>query len=73
MRNAALIALGAMFGSINCAAKMPSMSAFTLMSPSPRVTGTIKTKTRLTAGSRQSRTNCSRPPSPRSAGIGSAN
>ena len=61
MRKAALIALGAMSGSISCAAKMPSISAFTLMSPSPSVTGTIRTNTRLTAGSRQSRTNCRRP------------
>ena len=36
MRKAALIALSAMSGSINCAAK-PSISAFTLMSPSPSV------------------------------------
>ena len=64
------MALGAMFGSISCAAKIPSMSALTLMRPSPSVTGIIRTKTRLTAGSRQSKTNWIRPPRPRSQGTG---
>ncbi len=42
------------------------------MSPSPIVTGIISTKTRRTAGSRQSITSPSRPSRPRSHGSGSS-
>jgi hypothetical protein len=68
-----LIALGAIWGSISWAAKIASMSALTLISPSASVTGNISTKTRRTAGSRQSSTSCSRPGSRRSHGSGSTN
>ena len=51
-------------------AKNVSITALTLISPSPSVTGTISTNTRFTAGSRQSSARRSRPSRPRSHGIG---
>ena len=57
-------------GSITRDAKNMSMTAFTLISPSPSVTGTMFTKTRFTAGSRQSITRRSRSSRPRSHGSG---
>ena len=51
-------------------AKNMSITAFTLISPSPSVTGTMFTKTALTAGSRQSSTRRSRSSRPRSHGSG---
>ena len=63
--------VGASSGSISRDAKIESTSRLKLISPSPIVTGIIRTKTRLTAGSRQSIRNCSRPSSPRSQGTGS--
>ena len=53
-------------------AKNVSITALTLIRPRPSVTGTIRTKTRLTAGSRQSITICRWPSRPRSHGIGSS-
>jgi hypothetical protein len=43
-----------------------------LISPIPSVTGSIRTKTCVTAGSRQSSATRRRPSSPRSHGIGSS-
>ena len=54
-------------------AKNVSISALTLIRPSPSVTGSISLKTRLTAGSRQSITTLQAAvPSPRSHGSGSS-
>ena len=51
-------------------AKNVSITALTLISPSPSVTGTMFTNTRFTAGSRQSSTSRSRSSRPRSHGSG---
>ena len=56
MRKALSIAVGARFGSISREAKIESTTRLKLIRPSPIVTGTISVKTRLIAGSRQSRT-----------------
>ena len=55
---------------MNREAKKVSISALTLISPSPSVTGTISLRTRQTAGSCQSISTCRRPSSPRSQGSG---
>ena len=73
MRNALSIALGASLGSISRDAKNVPITALTLIRPSPSVTGSISTKTRFTAGSRESSARRSRPSSPRSQGSGSSN
>ncbi len=66
------IAAGASCGSIRRDAKKVSTTALTLISPSPRVTGSISLSVRQTAGSRQSITTCRRPSLPRSHGTGSS-
>ena len=70
-RNALSIAAGARFPSIRRDANNVSTTAFTLISPSPSVTGIISLKVCATAGSRQSITIRSRSSLPRSHGIGS--
>jgi hypothetical protein len=72
MRKALSIAVGASSGSIRREAKIESITRLKLIRPRPMVTGTISTKTRRTAGSRQSSTKCRRPSSPRSQGTGSS-
>ena len=70
MRNAFSIAAGASSGSTSRDAKSMFTKMLTLISPSVSVTGSISTKKRLTAGSRQSSTARSRPSRPRSQGTG---
>ena len=70
MRNAFSIAVGASSGSTRRDAKTMFTKMLRLMSPSVSVTGSIRTKKRLTAGSRQSITRCSRPSRRRSQGTG---
>jgi hypothetical protein len=72
MRKALSIAFGAIVGSIHFAATTVPITAFTLISPSPSITGPISLKTCFTAGSRTSRASRSRPSSPRSQGSGSS-
>ena len=55
---------------MNRDAKKVSITALTLISPRPSVTGSISLNTRATAGSRQSSTSWSWPSRPRSQGIG---
>ena len=64
MRNAASIAAGESVGSIRRAAKTVPITWLKLISPSPSVTGSISTNTRLTMGSRQSSASRSRPSRP---------
>ena len=73
MRNALSIAFGAIVGSISFEAKKVPITAFTLIRPSPSITGPISLKTCFTAGSRMSNASRSRPSSPRSQGSGSRN
>ena len=73
MRKAASIALGERSGSMYRAAKKVPITAAKLMRPRPSVTGSISTKTRFTAGSRQSIATRSRPSSPVSQGKGRSN
>ena len=61
-----------MFGSRKRDAKSVSITALTLISPSPSVTGIISLNVCATAGSRQSITRRSRSSRPRSHGIGSS-
>ena len=70
MRNAASIAAGASCGSIRRAATSESMTRLKLMSPRLRVTGSISTKTRLTAGSCQSSVGREPPVEPHEPGDG---
>ncbi len=70
MRNALSIAFGEIVGSISFEAKTVPITAFTLIRPSPSMTGSISLKTRFTAGSRTSSASLSRPSRPRSQGIG---
>ena len=67
------MAFGEMNGSIHFDATIVPITAFTLISPRPRVTGIISVKTCFTAGSRMSIARRSRPSSPRSHGNGSSN
>ena len=69
-RNALSIAAGASSGSSSRDANSVSTRKFTFTRPIVSVTGSIRTSTRLTAGSRQSMTIVSRPSSRRSHGIG---
>ena len=72
MRKALSIAVGASRGSIKREAKSTSTRALKLISPRLIVTGTMSTKIRLTAGSRQSSAMRRRPSRPATQGKGSS-